>query len=72
MSKETREHLSCLVDGEINRETSQFLVRRLGSDEHTQLSEEDVILEDGDIVFIESRDTEVFYTGGLLGVRGGE
>ena len=26
----------------------------------------DVILEDGDIVFIESRDTEVFYTGGLL------
>lgn len=25
-----------------------------------------VILEDGDIVYIESRDTEVFYTGGLL------
>jgi sigma-E factor negative regulatory protein RseA len=33
MSKETREHISCLVDGEISRETSQFLVRRLGSDE---------------------------------------
>ncbi len=31
---------------------------------------EDVILEDGDIVLIESRDAEVFYTGGLL--RGGE
>jgi protein involved in polysaccharide export with SLBB domain len=31
---------------------------------------DDVILEDGDIVFIENRDTEVFYTGGLLG--GGE
>lgn len=31
---------------------------------------EDIILKDGDIVFIESRDTEVFYTGGLL--RGGE
>jgi sigma-E factor negative regulatory protein RseA len=32
MSKETREHLSCLVDGEISRETSRFLVRRLGAD----------------------------------------
>ncbi len=32
MSKETREHLSALVDGEINRETSRFLVRRLGAD----------------------------------------
>lgn len=27
---------------------------------------EDIILEDGDMVFIEARDTEVFYTGGLL------
>jgi len=33
MSKETREHISCLVDGEISRETSRFLVRRLGADE---------------------------------------
>jgi sigma-E factor negative regulatory protein RseA len=32
MSKETREHISSLVDGEISRETSRFLVRRLGSD----------------------------------------
>jgi len=32
MSKETREHLSALVDGEISRETSRFLVRRLGTD----------------------------------------
>ncbi len=31
---------------------------------------EDVILEDGDIVYIESREAEVFYTGGLL--PGGE
>jgi hypothetical protein len=30
---------------------------------------EDVILHDGDIVFIEARDTEVFYTGGLLPPR---
>jgi protein involved in polysaccharide export with SLBB domain len=27
---------------------------------------EDVVLRNGDIVFIEARDTEVFYTGGLL------
>ncbi len=30
------------------------------------LKEEDIILNDGDIVFIQSRDAEVFYTGGLL------
>jgi sigma-E factor negative regulatory protein RseA len=33
MSKETREHLSALVDGEISRDTSRFLVKRLGVDE---------------------------------------
>jgi sigma-E factor negative regulatory protein RseA len=33
MSKETREHLSALVDGEISLETSRFLVRRLGTDD---------------------------------------
>jgi protein involved in polysaccharide export with SLBB domain len=31
-----------------------------------ELSEEDIILTTGDIVFIESRDRDVFYTGGLL------
>ena len=31
---------------------------------------EDMILEEGDIVYIDSRESEVFYTGGLL--RGGE
>lgn len=30
------------------------------------ISQKDVILEDGDIVLIETRDTEFFYTGGLL------
>ncbi len=30
------------------------------------LAPEDVILEDGDIVLVESRDNEFFYTGGLL------
>ena len=33
MSEKTREHISSLMDGEISRETSRFLVRRLGSDE---------------------------------------
>lgn len=32
MSKESQEHLSCFMDGEINKETGRFLVRRLGAD----------------------------------------
>lgn len=35
-----------------------------------QFGIEDMVLEDGDIVYIESRDADVFYTGGMLG--GGE
>lgn len=31
-----------------------------------ELRQEDIILGDGDVVLIESRETEVFYTGGLL------
>ncbi len=34
------------------------------------LTEEDVILHNGDVVFVKSRDAEVFYTGGLL--KGGQ
>lgn len=40
---------------------------RLQPGEVPQFTEEDITLCDGDIVFIESRETEVFYTGGLLG-----
>jgi hypothetical protein len=40
---------------------------RLGAGETPHITEDDVTLYDGDIVFIESRETEVFYTGGLLG-----
>ena len=40
---------------------------RLSPGEQIEFTERDIILEDGDIVFIESRDTEIFYTGGLLG-----
>lgn len=40
---------------------------RLGPGESANVRPEDVILYDGDIVFIEGRDAEVFFTGGLLG-----
>lgn len=43
---------------------------RVEPTEMLQITEPDVTLEDGDIVFIGSRDDELFYTGGLLG--GGE
>jgi protein involved in polysaccharide export with SLBB domain len=40
---------------------------RIGPDDPViQLSEEDITLNTGDIVFVRTRETEVFYTGGLL------
>ena len=39
---------------------------RLRPDEPLPFKPENVILQKGDIVFIEARDTEVYYTGGLL------
>ena len=35
-------------------------------DEIPDVLPEDIVLQDGDVVFVESRDAEVFYTGGLL------
>jgi hypothetical protein len=43
---------------------------RLPPGQLPDITPDDVVLEDGDIVFIEARETEVFYTGGLL--PGGE
>ena len=43
---------------------------RLNPGEVPSINEQDIILNDGDIVYVESRETEVFYTGGLL--PGGE
>ncbi|MCG6157147.1 polysaccharide biosynthesis/export family protein [Rubinisphaera margarita] len=40
---------------------------RLKPGENPHIRPSDVVLQDGDIVFIESRETEIFYTGGLLG-----
>jgi protein involved in polysaccharide export with SLBB domain len=42
---------------------------RLRPGEAPPFRAEDVILRTGDIVYIEARDTEVFYTGGLLPAR---
>ena len=39
---------------------------RLDSCDAITFNEQDIILEEGDIIFIESRCSEVFYTGGLL------
>ena len=43
---------------------------RLAPGEIPNFRPADVILRDGDVVYVESRETEVYYTGGLLG--GGE
>ncbi|SFH54061.1 polysaccharide biosynthesis/export family protein [Planctomicrobium piriforme] len=40
---------------------------RLAPGEMPHITEESITLHDGDIIFIESRETEVFYTAGLLG-----
>lgn len=40
---------------------------RIYPDQQLTLGEQDIILNDGDIVYIESRETEVYYTAGLLG-----
>jgi protein involved in polysaccharide export with SLBB domain len=42
---------------------------RLRPGEPPPFGPQDVVLQTGDIVFIEARDTEVFYTGGLLPPR---
>ncbi len=43
---------------------------RLRPGEVPRFKMEDIILRDGDIVYVDNRETEVYYTGGLLG--GGE
>ena len=43
---------------------------RLKPGEQPNIRPEDIILRDGDIVYVDTRDTDVYYTGGLLG--GGE
>ncbi len=40
---------------------------RVNPGEVPDIRTEDIILRDGDIVYVDNRETEVFYTGGLLG-----
>ncbi len=40
---------------------------RIYPDQNLTLREKDVILNDGDILYIESRDAEVYYTAGIIG-----
>ncbi len=52
-----------------NKET-KIPLRAAPDEPFPELTEDDIILHAGDIVFIESREAEVFYTGGLL--KGGQ
>ncbi len=54
----------------ISSDSSITIPLRLAPDEIPNFRPEDVILRDGDVVVVETRDTEVYYTGGLL--SGGE
>jgi protein involved in polysaccharide export with SLBB domain len=51
-------------------ESTVTIPLRVGPTEIPTFRPEDVILREGDVVYVESRETEVYYTGGLLG--GGE
>lgn len=42
---------------------------RLNPGQVPQFLPQDIVLRDGDIVYVDSRDTDVFYTSGLLGGR---
>jgi protein involved in polysaccharide export with SLBB domain len=53
----------------VSAESEQIRIPlRMKPDAKLAFKPEDVILKNGDIIFIESRDTEVYYTGGLLPV----
>ncbi len=54
----------------ISSESSVTIPLRVGPGEVPNFRPEDVILRDGDVVYVEDRETDVYYTGGLLG--GGE
>lgn len=54
----------------INSDSSITIPLRVGPGEIPNFRPEDVILRDGDVVYVEDRETDVYYTGGLLG--GGE
>ena len=54
----------------VNSRDSITIPMRLRPNEVPNFRAEDVVLRDGDVVYVESRDTDIYYTTGLLG--GGE
>jgi protein involved in polysaccharide export with SLBB domain len=42
---------------------------RVFPDQHLTITEADITLSDGDIIYIQSRDSEVYYTAGVIGSR---
>lgn len=55
--------------GQVAAATTQVRIpMRMRPNEPLPFKPEDTVLKNGDIIFIESRDTEVYYTGGLLPV----
>ncbi|HWA98090.1 MAG TPA: polysaccharide biosynthesis/export family protein, partial [Pirellulales bacterium] len=62
------EDAQALIASEVSEDQDVIRIPlRIGpNDAPVTLNEEDIILATGDIVFIETRDREVFYTGGLL------
>jgi protein involved in polysaccharide export with SLBB domain len=63
-------HVECGPGGAAAAGTQMIRIpMRLRPGEEPPFRPEDVILQTGDIVFIEARDTELFYTGGLLPSR---
>ncbi|MEO1529836.1 MAG: polysaccharide biosynthesis/export family protein [Planctomycetota bacterium] len=55
------------TDGLLEDQLVTRIPLRLPPNQQLVISPSDVELEDGDIVLVESRETEFFYTGGLLG-----
>lgn len=57
----------CLCPPPLPEDPSTTIIPlRFYPEEYPDIREEDIILNDGDIVYIESRDAEFFYTGGML------
>jgi Polysaccharide biosynthesis/export protein len=54
-------------DATINNPNVIRIPLRVFPGQQPQFSEDDIILQDGDVVLIEARDSDVFYTAGLLG-----
>lgn len=54
-------------DRTVDHQGSVRIPLRLNPGEQPNFTEQDILLYDGDVVFVDSRDNEFFYTGGLLG-----